>query len=101
MERDFGLFVGVELGQREAACVFGLQLLQDGAQRLAWAAPGSPDVEQHRLLQRGVDEVGFEVLERDVDHGKAKLRLSTEGGGGGRECQRRLKSGVFARSSEL
>ena len=66
---DLGLLVGVELGQLEAAGVGGLELLEHRAERLARAAPRRPDVEQHRLLHRGVDQLGFEVLEGDVDHG--------------------------------
>src|SRR5690606_41804978 len=34
-----------------------------------WAAPGRPEVEQHRLLHRCVDDVGLEAFERGVDHG--------------------------------
>ena len=66
---DLGLLVAVELGQLEAAGVGALELFEHRAERLARAAPGRPDVEQHRLLHRGVDQFGFEVLEGDVDHG--------------------------------
>ncbi len=67
---DLGLVVAVELGQLEAAGIGHLQLLQHGRQRAAGAAPGGPDVQQHGLLHGVVDEVGLEVLERDVDHGE-------------------------------
>ena len=67
---DFGLLVGIDLGQDEAAGVFFFQLFQHGAQLLAGAAPGGPDVQQNRHLQRGGDQVGFEIFEGDVDHGE-------------------------------
>ena len=69
LARDVGLLVGVELGQLEATRVGDFQLFQQRAQRLARAAPRGPDVEQHRLLHRGVDQVGFKILQRNVDHG--------------------------------
>jgi len=68
--RDLGLLVGVELDELEAAGVVDLELLEDRPERLAWPAPRRPDIEQHRLRERGVDEVGFEVLVGDVLHGR-------------------------------
>ena len=66
---DFGLLVAVQLGQLEAPGIGHLELFQHGAELFAGAAPGCPDVEQHRLLHRPVDEVGLEIGERDVLHG--------------------------------
>ena len=65
---DLGLVVAVELGQLEAAGVGGLQAVEHRAELLARAAPGCPDVEQHRLLHRALDQFGFEILEGDIDH---------------------------------
>jgi hypothetical protein len=65
---DLGLFVAVELGEDEATAVLGLQLLQHRAELLARAAPGGPDVEQHRGVHAGGQQIGLEILERDVDH---------------------------------
>ena len=67
---DLGLVVAVELGELEAAGIGHLELLEHGRQRAARAAPRGPDVQQHGLLHGVVDEVGLEVLERDVDHGE-------------------------------
>jgi hypothetical protein len=50
------------LTELEAARVLGLELLEHRAERLARAAPLGPDVEQHGLRERRVDELGFEVL---------------------------------------
>jgi hypothetical protein len=77
---DLGLVVGVELDELEAAAVGGLELLERRAERLARAAPGRPDVEQHRLRERGVDEVGFEVLVSDVLHGSRAEKGRGAGG---------------------
>ena len=66
---DFLLFVGVDLGQQETAGVLGFELFQYRAQRLAGAAPLGPDVQQHGLLQGGLDQVGLKVGKGDVDHG--------------------------------
>ena len=65
---DLGLLVGVQLAELKAAGVCGLELFEHRPERLARAAPRRPDVEQHRLLHRGVDQLGFEVLKGDVDH---------------------------------
>ncbi len=65
---DFRLLVAVELGQQEAAFVSGFELFQDRAELLAGAAPGGPDIEQNRPRQGGLDQVGLEVFQGDVDH---------------------------------
>ena len=71
---DLRLLVAVELGQLEAPGVRDLELFEQRAERLAGPAPGRPDVEQQRLLHRGLDQFGFKVLDRDVEHGGLEVR---------------------------
>ncbi len=66
---DLGLLVAVELGQLETPAVGHFQPLEQRPERLAGPAPRRPDVEQHRLAHRVGDQVGFEILQGDVDHG--------------------------------
>jgi hypothetical protein len=42
------ILVGVDLGEREASRILGRQFLQNGRERLAWAAPGGPEVDDDR-----------------------------------------------------
>ena len=65
---DVGLGVRVQLGELEPTGIGDLELLEHRPERLARPAPWRPDVEQHRLLGRRLDEFDFEVLKRDVDH---------------------------------
>ena len=62
------LLIRVDLGQLEAAFVGDFQLFQNRAQRLAGAAPGRPEVHQHRHLGRGGYDFGFKILDGDVNH---------------------------------
>ncbi len=65
---DLRHLVGVQLGQQEAAVVVALQLFQHRAELLAGPAPLGPDVQQHGLAGRCIDEVGLEIVESDVNH---------------------------------
>ncbi|MDT4875859.1 hypothetical protein FQZ97_1112580 [compost metagenome] len=64
------LVVRVDLHQLEGAAVVGFELLQDGAERLAGAAPRGPEIHQHRLGGGGGDHLLFEVGDGDVDHAR-------------------------------
>ncbi len=84
---DLLLLVGIDLHELEAARILGFQLLEDGAERLAGAAPGGPEVHQDGHFHRGGDDLGFEILYGDVDHcvqqaGRAKSKIpgSTQAG---------------------
>ncbi|MPN46051.1 hypothetical protein SDC9_193631 [bioreactor metagenome] len=68
------LLVGVDLGQLETARVVGFQLLQHRPERLAGAAPGRPEIHQHRHVHGGGDDLGFKVFYGDVDHSMALPR---------------------------
>ena len=50
----------VDLRQAERAVVLGSQLLEDRAERLARAAPLGPEIDQHRDLQGGLEDLGLE-----------------------------------------
>ncbi|MNR27007.1 hypothetical protein D3C85_1442560 [compost metagenome] len=63
------LLVGIDLGQLETAGVVDLELVQQRAQGLAWAAPGRPEVHQHGHFHRGGNHLGFKIFYRDIDHG--------------------------------
>ncbi len=76
---NLGLLVAVELGEQEAPGISHFQLLEHRTQALAGTAPGRPDVQQHRLLHRGLQEFGFEVLDGDVDHGVGVADGAEEG----------------------
>ena len=60
--RELLLLVGIDLHQLEAAGIGGLQLFQQRADHLAGAAPGGPEVHQHRLGHRGGNHLGFKVF---------------------------------------
>ena len=65
---DLGLVVAVEFGKLEPARVGLFKLLKQWSQATAGAAPGRPDVQQHRLLLGCLDQLGFDILDRDVAH---------------------------------
>ena len=53
------VLIDVELRDLEAVAVFVGQVVQDGLDHLAWAAPLGPVVDQHRAV--GLEHVVFEV----------------------------------------
>src|SRR5690606_40677955 len=62
--RGILVFVDVELGDRQAAGVFGGDFFQDGGDHFARATPGGPVIDQHRLA--GLDHIGLEACVADV-----------------------------------
>ncbi|MCY1358405.1 hypothetical protein D9M69_449410 [compost metagenome] len=68
MRGQFLVLVDIDLDQFPAAFSFRLQPFQHRAQRAARAAPGRPEIDQHRRLVRGVDHFGLEILQVDVAH---------------------------------
>jgi hypothetical protein len=54
------VLVDVDLDQADAALGGAHHLFQRRRQRLAGAAPGRPEVHEHRHLARGLDDVGHE-----------------------------------------
>jgi hypothetical protein len=65
-----GIFVGIHLGQQEAAGIFFGKLFEHRLQRLAWPAPRGPEVDDHWYLHRCLDDLGFEFLDGNI---KGKL----------------------------
>ena len=99
--RDLGLVVGVELDQLEAAGVGGLELLEHRAERLARAAPRRPDVEQHRLRERGVDRSASKfwwVMSCMVS--RSRRKRARRGGGQRQVKPRRLQFKPLSRTSK-
>jgi hypothetical protein len=70
------------------------------AERLARPAPRRPDVEQHRLLHRGGDQFGFEVLDGNVGHGRGSGRRREAVGRGREMAPRRLQFKFISTWSE-
>ena len=58
---EFLFLVDVDLREPERAVVFGGELFEDRPERLARSAPRRPEVDEHRRLQRCLDDVGLEV----------------------------------------
>ena len=56
------VLVDVDLDQAHGALGLDHGLLQRGAQRLAGAAPGGPEIDDHRHRLRGLDHIGHEAL---------------------------------------
>ena len=67
LRRQFGLPLGVDLGQHELAVVLLRQLLQQRAQLPARAAPLSPEVDHDRHGMGTLEHVLLEVLECRFD----------------------------------
>jgi hypothetical protein len=63
---DVLLLVGVDLAEAERAVELGGQLLQHRAERTARPAPRRPEVEQHRLRHRALDDLLLERVGGDV-----------------------------------
>jgi hypothetical protein len=84
---DFRHLVAVELGQHETAGVLLLHLFQHRAKLAAGAAPRCPDVQQHGLLQGGLDQFGFKVLQGDVDHWGTYPVMPTSGRKAGKQAR--------------
>src|SRR5690606_34227204 len=89
LERGGELLFGldIDLGQLERTVVFAGQFLQHRAELLAWPAPLGPEIDQHRHLQRALDDLRLEAVGGGVEH----VRL---GGGGGHG---QFRVGVVAR----
>src|SRR6266566_9416860 len=60
------MLVDVHLDEGEVVSVLRLELVEDPVDRLAWAAPRGPEVDDHRSVCRQ-DVVG-EAVVRDLDH---------------------------------
>ena len=74
------LLVGVDLDQLETACVVFLDLFQQGANHLTWAAPRGPKVDQYGRGGGSLDDLGFKVFCGNVDHA---VHFRTKGSGEG------------------
>ena len=61
------LLVDIDLGQQERAVVIGGEFFQDRPELLARPAPFGPEIDQHRHLQRFLDDVGFERIGGGVE----------------------------------
>ena len=75
------VLVGVDLGERELARVFGRQLLQDGLERTARRAPRRPEIDDDRRGLRAFEHDLAEVGGVDVDGMRAHampLRIQQE-----------------------
>ena len=77
----FGIFVGIHLGQQEAAGVFLGELFEHRLQCLARPAPRCPEVDDHRYLHGWLDDLGFEFLDGNVKgelgHGETPMNERT------------------------
>ncbi|EGE57263.1 hypothetical protein RHECNPAF_4460034 [Rhizobium etli CNPAF512] len=77
-----GMVVDVHLDQPDSALGLVDNLLQDRCQLLARPAPGRPEIDQHRLFARFLDDVLAEIRRRrvgDVAAGRSRrCRLSAE-----------------------
>jgi hypothetical protein len=51
------VFIHIELGHFQLALVFAGDLLDNGADHLAWAAPFSPEINKHGQI--GLKDIGF------------------------------------------
>ena len=58
--REILVLVGVHLDDFYLAGIFIGQLFEHGSERAAWATPRRPEVDQHGLRGRGVDDLGGE-----------------------------------------
>jgi hypothetical protein len=63
-----GIVVDVHLDELDLAGAFGDDLLQDGSELLAGAAPRRPEIHQDRLLQRLFHHVAREIRSRRLLH---------------------------------
>jgi predicted thioesterase len=70
---ELGIGVGVHVDELEAPAVLALELLQEGSQRLARAAPGGPEVHDDRDFHGRLDHVALERRQRCIDHGISSL----------------------------
>ena len=78
--RDLRVLVDVDLDQRHLAAGVSDRLLQNRRELLAGAAPGRPEVDDHRRLLRRLDHVGGKALGRRVLRLRgAAGRLANEG----------------------
>ena len=78
--RDLRILVDVDLDQRHLAAGVSHRLLQNRRELLAGAAPGRPEIDDHRRLLRRLDHVGGEALGRRVLRlRRAAGRLANEG----------------------
>ena len=59
---DLRMLVDIELDQPDRALCRAHGLFQDRRELAAGAAPGRPEIDQHRHLARGLDHVAHEVL---------------------------------------
>ena len=78
--RDLRVLVDVDLDQRHLAAGVSHRLLQNRRELLAGAAPGRPEIDDHRRLLRRLDHVGGEALSgRVLWLRRATGRLANEG----------------------
>ncbi len=54
--------VGVDFGEAQLARVVADDLLENRPEGLAWAAPGRPEIDEDGRRQRGLNDVGFEIV---------------------------------------
>ena len=64
-----GLDLGVHLGQAHLRLEHRGGAFEVRRHHLAGAAPRRPEIHQHRRGHGGLDDLGFKVLDGDVDHG--------------------------------
>jgi hypothetical protein len=76
---DFGIFVGVDHGEQEAAGIFLGQLFQHRLQDLAGLAPRRPEVDDDWHILRGHDDLGFKLFKGNVKgelgHGEGSVGI--------------------------
>jgi hypothetical protein len=70
--------VDLDLGQHDAAVVFIDDAIEMRRQLPAGCAPLGPEVDQDRLLVRGIDDIGLEVFVVYVEGVRAMLLVTLE-----------------------
>lgn len=66
---EVGAFVDIDLADFKGAALFGGELLEDGGEHAAWAAPLCPEVDDDRA--GGGFDLGLEVVGVEGDEGFA------------------------------
>ena len=63
---EFGVLVGIDLGQEETTAVFVGELFQHRLQDLAGFAPRRPEIDEHGRFGGRLEDLGFEIFDGNV-----------------------------------